>query len=74
MAEKTEQNWYPQKTSKNEAQGVPELTQNGSEFIEKLSEIEKSGPKNWKLSGQFFDDFLGSQKTFSRRVWDRNPL
>ena len=52
MAEKTEQNWYPQKTSKNEAQGVPELTQNGSEFIEKLSEIEKSGPKteNWVVN------------------------
>ena len=41
MAEKTEQNWYPQKTSKNEAQGVPELTQHGSELIEKNTKIEK---------------------------------
>ena len=42
MAEKTQQKRYPQKTSKNEAQGGPELTQNGSEFIEKSSEIEKT--------------------------------
>ena len=60
MAEKTKQNWYPQKTSKNETHGVPEVTQNGSKLIENSLEIEKVTKKTWKLRGQFFDDFLGS--------------
>ena len=41
IAETTQQNWYPQKTSKTEAQGVPEFTQNGSKLIENSPEIEK---------------------------------
>ena len=54
IAEKTEQNWYPQKASKNEAQGVPELTQNGSELIENITKIEKSDKKNMKIEGSIF--------------------
>ena len=45
IAPKAEQNWYPQKTSKNEAQGVPELTKNGSELIRFYLKISKMGQK-----------------------------
>ena len=54
MAKKTEQNWYPQKTSKNEAQGVPELTENGSELIEKSPENQKEYLKDMKNEGSIF--------------------
>ena len=43
--QKTRQNRYPRKTSKNEAHGVPELTQNGSELIGKIMKIEKNTQK-----------------------------
>ena len=45
MIPQTEQNWYPQKTSKNDAPGVPRWSQNGSELIEKILKISKLGPK-----------------------------
>ena len=45
MYQKTKENWYPQKTSKNKAQGVPELTQNGSELIETITKIGKNAKK-----------------------------
>ena len=63
MTQKTEQNWYAKKTWKNEAQGVPELTQNGSELIGKILKISKMGQKLFFSRGYFFDDFLGGQKT-----------
>ena len=64
MIQKTEQNWYPQKTSKNEAPGVPRWSQNGSELIEKILKISKIDSKKSFLRGRFFDDFLVGQKTF----------
>ena len=63
ITQTTKQNWLPKKTSKNDAQGVPELTQNGSEFVKNLQKITKRPQQTWKLRGQSFDDFSSGQKT-----------
>ena len=67
MIQKTEQNWYPQKTSNNDAPGVPRWSQNGSELIEQIWKILKIDPKTCFLRNRSFDDFLGGQKTFPGR-------
>ena len=48
MTQTTEQSWWPKEASKNEAQGVPELTPNDPEFIEKDTGIIQI-PKKMKL-------------------------
>ena len=59
IAQKTEQNSDPQKTSKNEPRGLPKWIQNGLEFVGKVQKISKMAPKVVFLIGRFFDYFLG---------------
>ena len=47
-----------QKSTKNEAMGVPKSTQNGQKIVKKCLEIAKSSKKVQFLGYRFFDDFL----------------
>ena len=64
MTPQTQQNWYHQKTPKNDALGVSRWSQNGSELIGKLLKILKIVPEICFLRSWFFDVFLRGQKTF----------
>ena len=53
-----------EKSSENEPQGVPKLTQNGSELTEKITKTPKFASKSLFLRDRFFDDFWKVKKAF----------
>ena len=70
MTQKTKQKRCPKETSKNEAQGVPELIKHGSQFIEKSSKIGLNAKQTLKLAGQRFNVFFCAQNMLFLTIWD----